>query len=257
MMISLNKNQVGLGIPLIIALVVVILGVAGGAYYMITKNGDSTSSTVNKEAEAECNKKTDDKDLCKFASNFTLGGDYTAVIKGTSEGKTSQITVKYDGENYESTTEVDGVTTATMIYHDKATYINTEGKWIKYPASEETADTTGDLAQETEPDLELDDTDFPKYTKAGKEACGDLSCFRYDFADPEVPNSSYSMWFDDKEYKLRKIVSTGDEGSVEITYTYGDVTVTPPADYEELPSFGDGTGLTDEQIQQLMEQYGQ
>src|SRR5690606_22982830 len=101
-----------------------------------------------------------------------------------------------------------------------ASYVKTGDVWIKYADSDSNDEnlpvdvdtyTSQFEADENTPENSLKDT----YKNLGKEACGDLECFKYQILDSAQSEAQTFIWFDTKEYKLRKIEST-DAGGITV-----------------------------------------
>lgn len=225
----INKDQHGAGHLMIILVIVVLLGIAGAGYYVWSQNKDKDSngnsqSAASKEAEAECKRTIEDKDLCKMASNADFDKEnYVLVITGSQDGEQFSWTVQNDGDNAHTT--ILGMETIT--YNGDSYMKDTDGTWVKYPKSDD-EDLTDDLTD----NLDFSDEEATWYTKVGKEACGSLTCFRYSYKDPNDATNNAEFWFDDKDYKIRKITSTSPEGgSMEMVITYGNAKVSPPENF--------------------------
>lgn len=229
----INKDQHGAGHLMLILVVVVLLGIGGAGYYVWSKNKDkdansSTQSATSKEIEAECKRTIEDKDLCKMASSSDFeNGNYVLTITGTEDGQQFTWSVQNDGGN--SHASIMGFETIT--YNGDSYMKDAGGAWVKYPKTE-TGDegTTDDLTES----LDFSDEEASWYTKVGKVACGNLTCFHYSYKDPNDAANNAEFYFDDKDYKIRKVISTSPEGgSIEMVITYGNAKVSPPEDYTE------------------------
>lgn len=252
------KNQRGLA-PIAIVLVVLVLAVAGAAYYFVSKNGKSSqggTSVSNKAAEAECQKAIDDKDLCKMVSSYEFGGNYSVVMTVTQDGETSNWTVRNDGDNSHSIMSSEGQSTEFISHNGDSFMKNPDGTWVKYPKTEgaDVSDPTSDLTSDFNFGDDFDEAEAGHYTKVGKEPCGNLTCFHYKYTHPKDAEESYDIWFDDKEYKIRKMTSVSADGTAEMLFTYGDAKVSPPSDYTEMPDY---SSMSQEELQQMLQQYGQ
>jgi hypothetical protein len=140
------------------------------------------------------------------------------------DGKTYMKTEGGEFGNYE------------VISIGDTTYTKAGDTWWKQtskPAEQEVAKVEDFKPQE--PDESKPETEQPKYEKQGKEACGDLQCFKYKVVDPSSPNTNEFIWFDDKDYLIRKQTTATAEGTAtEITYTYSNISVSEPSPVKEL-----------------------
>ncbi len=232
MKLSVQKSQRGFGAVEIIIALVLILGIAGGAYFFINKDKDSGgSAAVNQQVADECNKAMDDKDLCKFAASWTDKRSYVAVMTAGLDGQTMTTTIRNDDKgNTHTTTNMPGMPESETISFDGNTYTKAAGQtaWIKYSAS------TDDFIQEDEeilPEFDFDDSSVQKYQKEGKEACGNLNCFKYSYTDTD---GVVMLWFDDKDYLLRRLSSSAEGSTMEMNFEYTSVTISEPSPVQEF-----------------------
>ncbi len=273
----LHKDQRGVGqLGLILALVVV-LALGGVGYFVYSKNKDKGADSGLSKADrslvqeaiknAKCD--YDDKDLCKFFAGYQVPQDITVNTTTESDGKTSTMLIKADGEN-KSHFKMTGEVEYEVITIDGTTYTKAaNGTWWKQTAKNNAA---SDLEGEAKVDFEEPKTtteDKSKYVKEGKEKCGSLMCFKYKLT---ADGTTTYMWFDDKDYLLRRSLVEMEGGKTDSSYSYDNVTVSVPSPVKDLaenqylmpgqsepttiPSApGGGDGPSEEELRQLMEQY--
>ena len=267
---KLLQNQRGALNPIVILVIVVALAGAGFAGWRVydknksdastTSNSASTSNSENKAATAaakeECLKAFDDKDFCKFASNWEQIKNTKSVFttKGT-DGKTSVMTIEASGDDTSSVIKEGDKEIAAYITLNKTTYMKNveDNTWYKFAASAETesADPGSDINEMFDFEKQVsDDKDTVSYKKIGKEPCGELECLKYqiiDTADKETVESF--IWFDTKDFRLAKMTAKQKDGSsTEAIFEYpASVSIKEPspvkdisADLSNLPS---GLGL--------------
>jgi uncharacterized protein (UPF0333 family) len=242
---SLKRESRGFAHLGMIILVVVVLAAIGGiGYVVMNKNKKSTSTSgvsakdVNAAAkiaaQAEC--KEVDKDLCKFFTSWKLQSSYTMTSTDTQDGQTTKSTYQMSGGNYHMTTsgetsyEVIGIGDTTI--YTKAS----DGTWWKQTLPKADAEKYKPSKDDTSfSDNQKDDAGQPiTYTKIGKEACGSLTCFKYQENDPSSKDKQF-IWFDDKDYQMRKSRTEGADGSVsEQTYSYDKVAIKAPSPSKDL-----------------------
>jgi outer membrane lipoprotein-sorting protein len=225
---SVHRNQGGIAHMMLFLVVLVIAGVGAAGYYVYNNQKDTTknatSSAEQKVAEAECKRTIEDKDLCKMASNSDFDKEnYVMTITGTQDGQQFTWSIQNDGENSHS-----NMLGFESITYDGNTYMKDDsGAWVKYPKSESTEEDDSFTDS-----LDFSDEEASWYTKIGKEPCGDKTCFHYSYKDPNDATNNAEFWFDDEDYKIRKITSTSAEGgSMEMLITYGNAEVSPPETY--------------------------
>jgi hypothetical protein len=212
----------------------------------------------------------DDKDLCKFFTGWNAQDSYEYKATATQDGTDSKTTVKTEGDD-KFYMKLEGsvayeITQIGNILYTKAT----DGTWWKQTLPETEASTykdEGDV-EFAEPDSETEGQQVT-YKKIGKEKCGDLNCFKYQVVDPAQASTTTYIWFDDKDYQLRRMQTSSDNYTFDSTYSYNKVTVSEPSPVKELganqyivPGQTEPTTLPDtgdmpseEELQNLMNQY--
>jgi hypothetical protein len=150
---------------------------------------------------------------------------YSATL--TPEGSSS-FTIKNDGKgNSEMTSSADGYD-FDMIILNGVYYLKSGDGWTK---SDGGFDTVNDPSESLTYNFTQDHKD--DYKKIGKEACGNLSCFKYQFVDRSNPTDETFIWFDTKDYRLQKLtyktVDNVASGNSEMTFSYGSVKISEPS----------------------------
>jgi hypothetical protein len=230
---KLSSDNRGIAhLALIIVGVVVLAGVGFAAYRVMNKDKDSSLNNAIQEAAKEECKTNDDKDLCKFFTSWKANEKYRMVStaadgsKSTFEvdGNKSRVSMTMEGSAYE------------VITIDKTTYTKAGDTWYKQTIKEPDQDVAKDYKVDfEEPTEEGEAKDKTTYKKVGKESCGNLSCFKYEVVDPTAEAGSHEyIWFDDKDYQLRRTRSETKDGVTETTFEYGNVTVNEPSPVKEL-----------------------
>ncbi len=251
---DLRSDNRGLAHIAMIALVVLVVGAVGFVGWRVMNKDKSVDSVANQAAATECKKEIDDDDFCKFVSNWASLGAYTTVMSSTGAGGSSSITMESDGgERSHVTTSTDGKVAAESITIGSTTYTKdiTDGKWTKYTSPDyKPADFKDEI------DVDFTDTTKPEaerttYKKIGKEACGSLTCFKYQIIDPARPTDEQFVWFDDKDYMIRRMLFTNAEGSTDMSFSYDSVSISEPSPIKEAST----NTPTPEEIQQMIDAY--
>ncbi len=248
------KDQTG-SHALVIALVLIVVAAVGAAaWFVFFRDKDSnplssvgdriTQSAEEKTLRDECGKHIDDEDFCKFVG-ATVKWEKDGFKAEFSADAENSFTTEYDSKgNWHSKTTSAGYS-SEMIHLDGTTYSKMpEGEgWYVLSADGEDSD----LATSATDDFDFKDAEgnfedpFGTFTKGGKEACGDLTCFKYSFPDKTESDGSvtpgYTIWFDDKDYLLRKIHSSNADGESTIYYSYPEIKVSKPSPIVEAPGF--------------------
>lgn len=236
-----RKSTQGFALIGIIAIIVAVVGVAGAAYYVMNRDKDGETSQLTnqeqKQVEAECKKEIDDKDFCKFASNWSFGGEYKITMSTSGGSEVGSFVSEVDGENSSTVvTSADGEE-SRFIYLEGASYVYdpSNSVWMKYPAAAESVES---LAEDFSDNFDFDNTDVPEaerqtYESQGKEACGNLTCFKYQIKDPANPAFESFIWFDDDEYKMRRFMTSENGATTDATIEYVGVTISEPSPVQE------------------------
>ncbi|MDQ3064943.1 MAG: hypothetical protein M3Q36_01600 [bacterium] len=93
------------GIAHMVLILVLVLASVGGVGYVVwskqKKSGTSTNSqsATQKQLAVECKKEIDDKDFCKFASNWNLNESYKLTVTSADSAGSSWL---IEGNNNDS-----------------------------------------------------------------------------------------------------------------------------------------------------------
>lgn len=238
-----KKDERGISQLLLILLAVVVLAGVGFAAYKVKNKDDSTNSsttlskTDQKAVEKECNDQLKDKDLCRFMANWNGFSKYKVAITNTGSD-TSSMTMTVDGAN--SAMHMEGEAAMDTITVDGTTYTKAGETWWKQPKQEtntssETTHIDKDQFKFEAPKEDTPESQLPKYTKIGEEACGKLKCFKYKLEDPaDTESGSQILWFDTKDYLLRKMETQTAEGKSTMEFSYDNISVKVPSPVKEL-----------------------
>jgi outer membrane lipoprotein-sorting protein len=201
----------------------------------------------------------EDKNLCKFWTSWQASADMTVRMTTTGkDGKISTVMMELDGESrsHMSMTGPDGAFESINI--DATTYVKGEdGVWTKFGSGTPMMDAEAPSKNEgIHFDLDDEDTSKTTFVAMGTEACGNLTCFKYEIIESGMGGRQY-VWFDTKEYKLRKTQYEDAELGVTVAeYTYGDVNITVPSPVKELTA-PNLDGMTQAEIEAMLEaQFG-
>jgi hypothetical protein len=239
---TLRGQERGFGHVGLVLLVVVVLGVIGFVGYTVAgKSGvgkkastTTTATTATTEvaaADQGCVTTYKDENLCKFAAKGgaldKLAFSATAAVTGGEDA--GEFTLLNDGKGNTSVVMSGGGLAFNAVSYGGHSYIkNDQGSWTDYGADSEDTNPAKDMNLVLGSGL--------TYTPSGKEACGSLTCFKYDLKDDTSPNAQQTVWFDTKSYLARKWsdVSTDDTtGAVTttvMTISYpGKVSVSKPS----------------------------
>lgn len=252
MKISMHKNEQGMGHILMIVMVVVVIAVIGAVGYEVmnrqnkpasTNNSATTSSTTNTTATTTsvygtCLAQYHDSNICHFAQAQAAAPidktAYKATLASTQSGATGTLVFEQDGKGNSSTTISGGTGSISTVSFAGNYYTQSGGVWIKYPGTSSAATS----AQSSSPSSDLSfmgSLTTTKFTKVDSEACGSLTCLKYQFTDSTMPNATNYVWIDTHDYLLREWSSTDGSGnSVDMKLAYQPVNISAPTPVEDF-----------------------
>ena len=264
---SVQTDQRGLGhLVMIVIAVVVIAGVGLVGWRVTQKDKDDSTKTstteLSKAASDACLKVYDDKDLCKFTGNYNIDKlAYKMTLTSTTAEGSSTSTFLSDGKGNTQMTMTASGQVNDAISLNGVSYLKDagDGRWFKYAADTAGAppvetNPTGDIKFET--DTEADTTDKTTYKKIGKEACGKLTCLKYQIIDPAQKDSTQFIWFDTKDFRMQRFSAKDASSSTEMVISYQSVKITAPSPTKDFPTAGDSLdAATLQQYQDAMANY--
>jgi outer membrane lipoprotein-sorting protein len=233
---TLHKQARGLSKVIILAVVAVVLAGAGGVY-VLGQNGMKTAVPFMKPA-LNPNCQFHDPELCKFMNNFQAQTSYTVTSTSKMGGQSFESVYEIAGEDkFHSRTKQEDKEQSNMISIGDTTYTldYKDNKWWKMTTKPD--DSAVKQVKEMKDEFKTDEKqaeDKTVYKFITKEACGNLTCFKYEILTPESSDTKQYIWFDDSEYLMRKIVvEDKTNGSSESLYTYGNVSISAPSPIKE------------------------
>lgn len=223
----------------VVWLVIVILIVIGGGIWLANKDS-SPNVSMNKELYDKCMADVNDKTFCTFAGAFGNVSAYKVEATSTSDSGTSTIEMSSDSKNNsQMVIKQNGQEQANVVSYNGSTYSKdyTDGKWFKYPAGDANAPQTTDLKKEfAKGDFKNDKGQKIDYVNSGTEACGDLTCYKYQVKDPALPEQQGYVWFDNKDYLMRKLTIKDSKSDTVMLVSYPTVTIAEPSPTKEVPA---------------------
>jgi outer membrane lipoprotein-sorting protein len=205
----------------------------------------------------------DDKTLCKFLMNWNVSANMSMRTMSTIDGKKTESTFETDGkESSRMTYRENGKDAYATVTIGNAMYTKEAGSavWMKLVLPEPPKDGHPPGDAEGTPKLDFtaeDDADAAtqSYKPLGKEACGKLTCFKYEMTMSDSTEKQH-LWFDDKEYRLRRLVDFAKDGmTTDTEFSYDAVVITEPSPVQEQKmDFGAIMGLSPEEQKAMEEQ---
>jgi|SRR3989344_697602 len=221
-----------------LALLVAAVIIVGGGAYLITK--DEGTVSVNKELQSKCTTQVNDETFCKFAGAFGNAGDFKVNVSSNDQSGASTIELASDSKgNSSMVIKKDGQEQGNVIVFNGVTYLKdyTDGQWFKFSSTDTNKPEVLDLKKEfAKGDFKGDAGQTLQYKQIGTEACGNLTCFKYQVIDPNKPNEEGFVWFDTKDYLLRRVSGKSDGDTTDMNLTYTKVSISEPSPTKDFPS---------------------
>lgn len=239
---NLQSGFAHLGLILAVVGVLVVGGLVAWRFLAADKAnpGDAAVDALSKQlASAKC--EYDDKDICKFFVSYKAHKSYSMNTTMTDKASGEKSTMKFaiDGDNYHTVTT--GSYASEQITIGKtAIYTKTpNGTWWKQTITENKPTDTPviektDLEEPSADNDQEETKNTTSYKPLGKEACGSLTCFKYQVVEADRTDSTDYIWFDTKSYQLRRSTSDTPDQTSDTTFVYDSVKVTAPSNYKEL-----------------------
>jgi outer membrane lipoprotein-sorting protein len=243
-----RHSEKGLAPLVLIIIVAVVVAAAGGFLYMSKSGGNLVSSIPGVGSmmqPSDC--PYSDSNICKFMASYTTTKDMTMTSVVTqSNGKKMESIIEVSGDTKFHMVSKDGSKeVSNMISIDDTTYTKdySDNSWMKFTQPKEAQELKNNIKKSLfeEPTGEPNTTPVPQTTfkSLGKEACGSLQCFKYQMMEPSMTDATQYIWFDDREYKMRRTQTTTEDGAISDTiYAYTTVSINVPSPVKELPDYG-------------------
>jgi hypothetical protein len=253
----------GVSKVVLLAIVAVVLVGAGGVYFFTKQNGGGASTAlpfVKPALNPNC--KYNDPELCKFMNNFPTQTNYAVSSTSNFGGMSIESVYEISGEDkFHMLSKQNGKESSNTISIGDTTYTldYTDNKWWKQTLKPE--DPEKATEKEVKDQFTFDDKtaeDKTTYKFIAKEPCGDRTCFKYEMISPDSADTKVYMWFDDKDYLMRKMrMEDKTAGATESIYSYDNISISAPAPVKEgTPNnYGSMPDLKDPQVQKMMQQY--
>lgn len=253
-------------LPLLLLLVVL----AGLSFYFLSKNqasdeaGKDQGKQVAEESLVNC---PYERDVCSYMAAQAKAMSQGVTVTTTSQmpnQSTSVSEMKMDGSgNFEVSSYVGDKLQSSMLVFEKQTYIKdlTDGAWYTLPSFvDNAADSPDEAVAELQATYKEPTADF-KMTKLGTEACGALTCDKYEMSQASETEGQLYIWIDTKEHLARQMEIKTAQGSSMMVYQYGAVNIGKPAPIKEMPGAGSsapssaGQMPSQEELEQMMQEY--
>jgi hypothetical protein len=255
-------------LPIIVVLVIIVLVVT---YFFSQKNNPQLAEKAAEKAAvnemlADCKY---DKEVCAYfvaqAKAMEKGVVINTVANMNSYG-TSTSEMKMNDDDMEMNSYKDGQLESSMISFDGVTYFKDlkDGSWYSMGNSGENIGDPKESLAEIQATYNEENLDM-QIKKVGSEACGNLTCDKYEIIDTMGEDGSTSyVWIDTKEHLARRMEFSFEGGSNVMEYKYESVQISKPAPIKEMPMFDapdsseveSGEMPSQTELEQMMKDYG-
>lgn len=203
----------------LIAAGVIIVG--GGAAYMLTREDDSAPAGSSQEAG--------DASAASFNPTSTEELEFKATIATQKDGQTMTATLEHDDQNRSRYVSNLGGQQTEVIYTNDAYYTcQAGGTCIKFPISQ-SANSGFDPSAYNYDQSEL--AGFSDRSYKGKKDCPSGTC---DVWEVTAGGFTSTLYIDSRTKRITQVEGNIAGANSKIVYDYTDVTITVPANAQEI-----------------------
>lgn len=247
----------------LVAIIAVVLAGAGGVYFFMQRSDGGASSAlpfVKPALNPNC--KYNDPELCKFINNFPTQTNYAVASVAEYDGMKIESLYEISGEDkFHMVSKQNGKESSNMISIGDTTYTldYKDNKWWKQTLTPEAPEKAEEKEIKDQYSFDAETVeDNTTYKFIAKEPCGDLTCFKYEMITPDSGETKMFIWFDDRDYLMRKMRMEDMSGTAsESVYTYSNISINVPSPVKEgtPDSMGGYPDMNDPEVQKMMQQY--
>jgi len=229
------------------------------------------------------NCKLNDPELCRYmdksikmAESFNNGFVGVSTTVDVKSGQKTQSTWEIGKDRSHFLTTANGKEQSNIITIGNTTYTKdiSDGKWTKFTLSSSRGSSGNSFFNPEQMKNEFKDVlknteDRTTYKSLGKESCGAYTCFKYQIIIPEFNETKEYVYFDDKEYIMRKMRIESATSTTETMFEFKQVNIQEPSPIKEETKSGFNTEMLQklqqgnsssvnmEQLQKEIEKYQQ
>ncbi len=228
----------------IVGVVLVVALLAGGYFFMSFRGGGSPLSALPGVTPRVSEKDFEFITDPVMRKHFVAQANATAFrTKTDSSGKgtvdTTEVQMQGDQFRWRSTVNDKGKDISDAIYIGDTTYIKdfSDNKWWKQTIKPEKTTQTQKATENKPIDIkeEVDkEKDKLNFKALGKEACGNMMCYKYEISFGS-DSGKQTVWFDDQKYLTRREESSFGEFKTAVEYSYDNINVSPPTPTKDVP----------------------
>ena len=237
---SMPSSSLKRGISPIIIIVIVAVLLGGG--FLLVRSGrlpvsvPGVSQFAARVTEKDFPNITDPILRKHFVAQTNVNAVRTVTMssgKGTKD--TTEHQIKGNDFRYRMKEEDGSKEISHQIIIGDTTYLKdySDNKWWKQTAKPEASPTeTPETPEDLKEELAMEDPSL--YKNLGTEACGSLTCYKYEQTFKDFPGKR-TFWFDNKQYLLRKEESGYGEFTTKVEYSYDGISISAPSPTKDVP----------------------
>lgn len=234
MPVKFHKKRFSLLVAVIVLGVILALAVTAFVWQQDSKKQESAKEST-KVAEKKrpsfdskaCEGKSD-KDLCRALANWSNSDRYRVTVDQPDVGK---YIYGVDGNKSYTKSTINNASYEVILDGTSTTYTLAGGVWYKQAIDTSKIPVSEKGNENTSPEGGIINTaNASKFSFVSKEACGELTCFKYQSKGEKILET---VWFDDKDYKIRKSLTESDGKNMAVIFEY-DAAIELPTTTKEL-----------------------
>ncbi len=212
---------------IIVLVVVAILGLGAGAYFLTSSDNESGNNEATETAQSELSESSTDQPT--FNPQSTVSESFTATMTGTSDGETFTATIEYDGDNNSRYTgQANDKEFDLYLLGDRNIFCS-DGQCLETPNS-------AGLVPVDKDQYEISEDDLASYQQSalykGQVDCSAGTCDKW-----EVSVSTFTgSILVDSSGRINQVTTVSENSNYTIDYVYEEVVITPPENVKSIPS---------------------
>ncbi|HSX46249.1 MAG TPA: hypothetical protein VLG27_04605 [Candidatus Saccharimonadia bacterium] len=235
----------------LIAFLVGLLIIAGVAAILADHKSKPAASTTkiaqlhptnDKTIESDCLKSySNDHVLCKFAvsaSDITKLSYQATDTLTDAHGQSKTETIMNDGTTGNISVETsDQGKVSDVVQVGNTVYLKQSGAntWYKFTSNQPSNNNPANGLKPNFSSSSTPESQKIHYKSLGTEACGQLTCYKYEITRKGAPGKVTTVWFDTQDYRIQHWRSQSPNGTDDFVITYAPVSIATPSPAVNAP----------------------